>query len=501
MLVRSVLVSPIQNFRIRVLKDGCGSHLFFSSGGTMKEFQKLMESTIKQVFGVYNYSPDFSKFQFTYKTSKSDFRVKDRFCIENNKVRASICIKKSDNDYLLFETVGDIDREKSCFKHCDFIGLNCIKALKSFYYAFVVKSFNKSMLYHIIDKTIETSIIAVLIGNKQPSALADPLLESISNLLQSLSGWSTRTYEGRKIPFSFLIDLNTINSHLNLFDDLCSFLHDDASALVTDGITSYIALGDTIEYKIAPYYNPEQYEERAKGTTDKKIPLVPYRFTSFGAICANKNIGIVLTVQGDILFIKSTKLFFAKRNGEWHFYDYDSFNTVLFKDIPEISSKPQKAIRIKTIYLTCLDVAFARTGGCLAICETEQLSDIKKNIRKADIHKPFSRTEHDDKYKKRFMLEEIIIQKHPFFELGRKARQEIMGIDGATIILTDGRFITTGAIIDNQATKKANEGTKETEASGGARKKITMKLSEYGIAIKISADGYIECFKNRKHIF
>ena len=76
-----------------------------------------------------------------------------------------------------------------------------------------------------------------------------------------------------------------------------------------------------------------------------------------------------------------------------------------------------------------------------------------------------------------------------------------MGIDGATIILTDGRFVTTGAIIDNQATKRANEGTKETEASGGARKKITMKLSEYGIAIKISADGYIECFKNRKHIF
>lgn len=99
------------------------------------------------------------------------------------------------------------------------------------------------------------------------------------------------------------------------------------------------------------------------------------------------------------------------------------------------------------------------------------------------------------------MLEETIIQKHPFFELGRKARQEIIGIDGATIILTDGRFLTTGAIIDNQATKRAYEVTKETEASGGARKKIAMKLSVYGIAIKISSDGYIECFKNKKHIF
>lgn len=468
----------------------------------MKEFKQLFESTIKQIFGVYNYSPDFSKFQFTYKKLNSDPYTKDRFYIDSNhNVRIYVCIKRSDNDFWVAETIGDIEREKSCFKHCDFIGLNCIKALKSFYYAFVVKSFNRSMLYHIIDKTIENSIIAVLIGNKQPSALADPLVDSISNLLQSLSGWSTRTYEGRKIPFSFLIDLKTINSHLGLFDDICSFLHDDASALVTDGITSYISLGNTIEYKILTYYNPEQYEERAKGTTDKKIPLVPYRFTSFGAICTNKNIGIVLTVQGDILFIKSTKLFFAKRNGEWHFYDYDAFNAVLFKDMPEINLEPQKAIRIKTIYLTCLDVAFARTGGCLAICETNQLSDIKKNIRKADIHKPFSRIKYEDKNKKRFMLEDIIIQKHPFFELGRKARQEIMGIDGATIILTDGRFVTTGAIIDNQSTKKYGVDAQETEESGGARKKITMKLSEYGIAIKISADGYIECYKNRKHIF
>lgn len=277
-----------------------------------------------------------------------------------------------------------------------------------------------------------------------------------------------------------------------IFLRLCTkyvhFLDDDSSALLTDGITSYFYIGKEIQYKIIPSFTIKQ---------KNNIPLVPYRFSGFGDICIDNQIGIILTIQGDILFIKKKKLLFAKRNGDWHAYDYDNFNSILFHDISSsinIDNK-EKNNYIKEIYLTCLDVAFARTGGCLAMCPKENLKKIRSSIPDETIHKPFIRKKDNNIDSKRYILENVVINQVSFYELERKARQELLGIDGATIILPDGRFYTTGTIINNNMKNKCYN------KHGGARTQATIKLSNYGIAIKISADGYIECYKNMKHIF
>ena len=70
-----------------------------------------------------------------------------------------------------------------------------------------------------------------------------------------------------------------------------------------------------------------------------------------------------------------------------------------------------------------------------------------------------------------------------FFELNRKLRQELLSLDGATIIRKDGTLVATGAII-----------SLKTQGDGGGRTAATKQLSDYGIAFKISEDGEITCY-------
>ena len=58
-------------------------------------------------------------------------------------------------------------------------------------------------------------------------------------------------------------------------------------------------------------------------------------------------------------------------------------------------------------------------------------------------------------------------------------------MDGATILDENGYVISFGAIIQN-----------DSGSSGGGRGAAARKLSYYGLAIKISTDGYIEVYVN-----
>ena len=77
-----------------------------------------------------------------------------------------------------------------------------------------------------------------------------------------------------------------------------------------------------------------------------------------------------------------------------------------------------------------------------------------------------------------------IINGRKFQELSRKLRQELIGIDGATIIDYEGNILAVGAIIKIEA-----------GSVGGGRLAAAKTLSNYGISMKISADGRIEGFR------
>lgn len=80
-----------------------------------------------------------------------------------------------------------------------------------------------------------------------------------------------------------------------------------------------------------------------------------------------------------------------------------------------------------------------------------------------------------------------IIGGRKFYNLDRKLRLELMGIDGATIVDAEGEILAVGAIIKIEA-----------GSTGGGRLAAAKTLSKYGMSIKISNDGRIEGFRMDK---
>ena len=88
----------------------------------------------------------------------------------------------------------------------------------------------------------------------------------------------------------------------------------------------------------------------------------------------------------------------------------------------------------------------------------------------------------DQKCYKAQCLKKIIDGKK-FHELSRKLRQELVAMDGATVVDLDGTIIAVGAILKIEA-----------GSEGGGRLAAATTLAKYGIAIKISQDGILKAF-------
>lgn len=250
---------------------------------------------------------------------------------------------------------------------------------------------NPAIFYSAIEKTKEFGIFIYFVS-KQSNSKFDTGFSLFNELIENIEIWSERTYEGRNVPFAFIIKKDSItkcpsgdnSSFYKNIKTICKFLQRDASALLTDGITSYFKIGDEIKYEVVTPYIPAKTTDDAK---NNHIPLAPFKFIDFANICDDENLGIVMTIHGEVLLFHEKKLVFARRVNKWTLYDYNIFNKTLFDDT-EIT---QNAGQIREIYLTCLDVAFARTGGTLAIVKDEEkIENIKKLINDSDLFMEFA---------------------------------------------------------------------------------------------------------------
>ena len=323
-------------------------------------------------------------------------------------------------------------------------------------------------------------------------------------LLNELEQWATRTYEGKKVPICVILNQQTDlgNSENSIYyNDL---MNKDFFALLTDGEVSAIEFDKN---GILIGYN--QMLSR-KGTQ----ALSPYKFEAVAKYCSDKRIGIVLTANGDFLIFKNRTLLFAKRKGKWIVFSHDEVIQLLLNK----GSYSLKDIR-RSIYFTALDTSFAYTGGCLVYLNKDMVEqalthidahdiimekyfEIKKQQeldeanklynyqRLATVEKtfqvPYSIFLQQEKCYKVQALQKIISGK-PFHELSRKLRQELVSMDGATIIDNDGNIIAIGAIIKIEA-----------GSEGGGRLAAASTLAKYGISIKISQDGNLTAFYSDK---
>ena len=350
------------------------------------------------------------------------------------------------------------------------------------------ESYISALQYNAIEKSICSSI--------SDSDTANTMF----GILTELNKWAVRTYEGHKIAIGIIINLSVDLSEQEEKLHYTQIMDKDFFALLSDGIDSYIEF-DKKGYLIG-YTNTTRVK--------KMTSIAPYEFEQVARYYNKKRIGIVLTKNGDFLIFKNRNLLFAKRAGGWNIYSHEEVIQLLSYR----GNYSLKDIR-RSVYYTALDTSFAYTGGCIVYLNKEKVEQAIAHIDAHDIL--------DEKYfeiKKRQELENAsklynlqtlssveamynvpystflqqqqcikveclrkIIMGKPFHELGRKLRQELVSMDGATVIDSDGTIIAAGAILKIEA-----------GSEGGGRQAAATTLSKYGIAIKISQDGILKAF-------
>lgn len=326
-------------------------------------------------------------------------------------------------------------------------------------------------------------------------SLTNSSSKTLSALLNEMSYWAQRTYEGKSTALGFIVTNKKLGRQTNPSLHISKFLHKDFSALLTDGQTSFMEISADGYVSNYVCYTKQ---------VDNNL-FAPYKHLELATLATGSKVGVCLSEQGDVLVFKNKSLLFAKKSGIWICYSHDEIVGKLSEHAGEYEE-----VR-RAIYITALDTSFNRCGGCIVHVNSGDSLNVLKHIDEADvlykesydhiqqekINQSFFATMEDgapeipdyeqflleEKCAKTATLRKLIIGRK-FQELDRKFRQELIAIDGAVVIDYDGKILAVGAIIKIEA-----------GSSGGGRLAAAKTLSNYGISIKISNDGSIQGFK------
>ena len=313
---------------------------------------------------------------------------------------------------------------------------------------------------------------------------------SVEKLFDILNKWSVKTYEGKKVTFGFIINPNVVSCFDNVFGDWLDYLQEDFSATLTDSIHSVIELDKNCNFN--------NYLSLTENNIINSLSInnfLPIRFCGIVQNYVKDNkIGVFLLTSGDIILSKNQRICFVKRNLCWLNFSYESFvnSCSMFVSQYLINDK-----LVENIYASMLDVSFSHTGGIIAVVtDIKELTNGSNSILDAcddltnnyTLEKLSEKLLNKEEKTKRLLKRKILntlSRKKQFIDIDRKLRSELISMDGACIIDTKGQVCAFGAIIQN-----------DKGSSGGGRGAAAKKLSKYGMAIKISTDGYIEIYIN-----
>lgn len=311
----------------------------------------------------------------------------------------------------------------------------------------------------------------------------------LHTVVTQIINWSSRTYEGKKVPFGIVINFDEEDNGNRA--DYLSFLNNDSSAVFTDGVFSGILLdkkGHVLSFLTR--------NTKPQVASEGKQIFVPYQFEDIAKHCTGSSVGIMALKNGEIILIKDQAIVFAKRGNKWIHFCWSRVYNCLRPYFQLNSSLTETDIynRVKELYCTMLDVSFAHSGGCIALVIPEKgndPTDVDKIIKeRIDLcsNGEFPRGISAESKEKMTIMSYLLSYKtskmKSFFEIERVLRKEIIGLDGATVISLDGSFYCAGSIV----------AVTSDSSNGGGRAAAAKKLSGLGVGIKISEDGYIEAY-------
>ena len=283
---------------------------------------------------------------------------------------------------------------------------------------------------------------------------------SLISVFERLETWSSQTYEGQRIVSSVGLDGDPAGTGIPL-DDLWN---EPFAPVLTNGFDTLLVAGSDSEVNGVVQLR-----------TGESSRTAPYRMGEIAWWASGDRIATVLNQRGEILVFKARSLRFARRSGSWHHYVHDT-------NIRRMSPPFDRDLR-EAIYESCLDVSFARTGGCIGVADYANRDGAARLVSADDLLAGAT------SYKARLLSQ--FIGRKTFQALDRRARIELLSLDGAMVLSHTGVVLAAGSIIEVPA----------GSVGGGGRSAAAQKLSEIGLGIKVSQDGTITGYRGRQPIF
>lgn len=413
-----------------------------------------------------------------------------------------------ENNYIFFSTNSETVYKINCVRKLSTEDLNLAQSVISFFFKVAeYRMDNKGIAHKYYSSIQKDSNYEMAIQKGICSWIIGTNNDDVEKLLRTLEKWSVQTYEGKNVTLGFVIDPNAKSNFEGAYGSFKNFIRDDFSAVFTDCIQSVIELDDHCEF--CRYLS---ITETGAIEDCKLTKRVPVRFSNvIQKYITDSKVGIFLLNNGDIILSKNQEVRFVKRNLKWLNMSYEAFRNVLDDFITK--NNIQDSL-VEDIYASMLDVSFSHTGGIISVINdvsllTKEDKDGFPILHKCDFLLDSSTynelyqffKDENKKYKecgsdhlvitekdiKKRILKRIaidsFIQNKSFGQLDRKLRSELISLDGACILTSSGQVCSCGAIIKN-----------DSGSSGGGRGAASKKLSRFGVAIKISTDGYIELF-------
>jgi hypothetical protein len=278
--------------------------------------------------------------------------------------------------------------------------------------------------------------------------------------IDQLAHWSSRQYEGLPISASIGFRHRPQGQNAPTLSDLSKH---DFSAVLSNGHDTLL------EFDFAGLF----IAHNCLSIKEDIPPYCPFRQAGVAEWTAqdeqSRRVALCLNRGGEILVFRDKKMLFARRSGRWSFLTHEPVLTQM--------GTPKDIDVRRAIYETCLDASFAHTGACVGVVSSSYLGELSQIVVNKD-----DKVQSNKSVKARAVKRAI--GRSQFQELDRRLRQELVAIDGATIISHTGDLLAVGAIL------KIPGGS----ASGG-RLAAAKALSKLGLGIKVSQDGGISGYR------
>lgn len=324
-----------------------------------------------------------------------------------------------------------------------------------------VKSEAEPFLAELEDEIVRKAI-AKTVAPGRPSQQ-----RMIAKILASFSNWATQTYEGERVSSGCVVTTSHFISGESRLE-IDSLSREDFAKGLTDGVDSW--------WRIASIGGVRCFESSDDETKLKALKdgFFPERYRPIVLRTGGKAVGITLNRNGKILVFGNQTLQFAMRRGGWVNFAHKSIVT-------QMSPGGGGSLTLRrAIHASCLDVSFARTGGCIGLLRTRDLPQFRAD----EVVPENSRIDATNNAKAQAAATLVVGRR--FDSLPRNVRKQLLALDGALVLHPNGSVYAAGAIL--------NLGDVHLGTEGG-RSAAAKTLSKYGLGIKISEDGVISGYK------